>query len=613
MMDAGAASAEAEGLFQQFITHHQYKDANAFISYINCLKQMHIEDGCSTCVTGNEGDEQSLLPSSHDDVNGGDETAVKAAEPRKSDRRKSRKSVCVQKLDFSFSDSEDDDNDNDGDDEVIAESDDNVVAESDDNVVAESDGVDEVVGESDFDDDVDKDGAGESGEARNTNQFVDMQPGNEDEESDDEVFINRGKKTFKNVLNDDNESSFADSPVQQRNQLVDSNSSDSEDDADGSEDSEDRDFINDNSSEESTKSLSDTGNNNVDSSDSERSRRKDVPKKVNVIEDSSDDSDSNFDNFLQSCNQPKTTKAVTIDVSSDDDFISSPHTTTKTPKQSGNTNMKTPKTTGGIPYPAFKTPKSTFKTPRSSLGNVLHRFPDVQPRTPKYKLHFNKQRDDLIKDLFALYNRTVFENKLPADFQISWNKRMTKTAGFCYLKTTPAGRVSHVELSTKVVDTIERLRDTLIHELCHAATWIFEGKRGHGVAWKYWAKKANKIHPELSKITTCHTYDIETKYKYQCEGCGVVFGRHTKSIDDSKHACAKCGGRPLLLSVSGASVSDSTPRKPNAYSEYVKKHYSRIKWENPDVPSRDVMKLVAEDFRAFKLSETEDKENIPCS
>jgi hypothetical protein len=33
----------------------------------------------------------------------------------------------------------------------------------------------------------------------------------------------------------------------------------------------------------------------------------------------------------------------------------------------------------------------------------------------------------------------------------------------------------------------ERTRDTLIHELCHAAVWLINGTNGgHGPYWKYW-------------------------------------------------------------------------------------------------------------------------------
>lgn len=47
-------------------------------------------------------------------------------------------------------------------------------------------------------------------------------------------------------------------------------------------------------------------------------------------------------------------------------------------------------------------------------------------------------------------------------------------------------RTSVIELSEKVLTSADRLRCTLIHELCHAATWIFNGEGGHGRTWKQW-------------------------------------------------------------------------------------------------------------------------------
>jgi hypothetical protein len=39
----------------------------------------------------------------------------------------------------------------------------------------------------------------------------------------------------------------------------------------------------------------------------------------------------------------------------------------------------------------------------------------------------------------------------------------------------------------KVCDRADRLRDTLIHEMCHAAVWVLNGvKNGHGRPWNAW-------------------------------------------------------------------------------------------------------------------------------
>ena len=73
---------------------------------------------------------------------------------------------------------------------------------------------------------------------------------------------------------------------------------------------------------------------------------------------------------------------------------------------------------------------------------------------------------------------------------VAWNARLTKTAGMCIQRKikitekpnhiftsssntgTEEVRASKIELSTKVLDAPDRLRDTLIHEMCHAAAWV---------------------------------------------------------------------------------------------------------------------------------------------
>lgn len=81
------------------------------------------------------------------------------------------------------------------------------------------------------------------------------------------------------------------------------------------------------------------------------------------------------------------------------------------------------------------------------------------------------------------------------------------------------GKKHHIELSEKVLTSADRLRCTLIHEMCHAATWIFNNERGHGARWKQWARKSNYVFPELPVISVCHNYDIEYKYTYKCDMC----------------------------------------------------------------------------------------------
>ena len=71
-----------------------------------------------------------------------------------------------------------------------------------------------------------------------------------------------------------------------------------------------------------------------------------------------------------------------------------------------------------------------------------------------------------------------------------------------------------------MLDSPDRLRDTLVHEMCHAASWVISGyKDGHGPIWKNWATRAMIRFPELPIISRCHSYEIRTKYVYRCQTC----------------------------------------------------------------------------------------------
>ncbi|NXD27203.1 ACRC protein, partial [Spelaeornis formosus] len=96
---------------------------------------------------------------------------------------------------------------------------------------------------------------------------------------------------------------------------------------------------------------------------------------------------------------------------------------------------------------------------------------DLSNPASHYVKYFKKNKEELAQKLYRLFNSTIFEQKLPEDMVITWNKKMRKTAGYCVTgqQAGPEGkRYARVELSEKVCDSADRLRDTLIHEVCHA-------------------------------------------------------------------------------------------------------------------------------------------------
>ncbi|XP_063228256.1 uncharacterized protein LOC134534116 [Bacillus rossius redtenbacheri] len=225
-----------------------------------------------------------------------------------------------------------------------------------------------------------------------------------------------------------------------------------------------------------------------------------------------------------------------------------------------------------------------------------------------FKKNFSKLKEELGIKLFQLFNEKVFDNKLPHDMPLEWNVRMKQTAGYCYSKRTLSStgekiRTSRIVLSTKVIATPDRLRDTLIHEMCHAAAWILDmAKDGHGPRWKAWAKRASAAFPELPPIRRCHDYNIHTKFTYRCVGCGYSFGRHSKSLNLTVKRCGYCFGEfELLLNTKNkAGVVVQTPkphRSPRGFARFVKDNYNAIKKSKPSLKHGDVMKLLSEKFK----------------
>lgn len=68
---------------------------------------------------------------------------------------------------------------------------------------------------------------------------------------------------------------------------------------------------------------------------------------------------------------------------------------------------------------------------------------------------------------------------------------------------------------------LERCRDTLLHEMCHAAVTLIDGamEQGHGPLWRQWTRIAERCYPYLPLISVKHTYDVSYKFIYRCIQC----------------------------------------------------------------------------------------------
>lgn len=238
----------------------------------------------------------------------------------------------------------------------------------------------------------------------------------------------------------------------------------------------------------------------------------------------------------------------------------------------------------------------SFRNPQCrTVGCFLH---DLSNPSSSYVKGFKQKREELSKRLYVLYNSSIFDCKLPGDMEVTWNKKMRKTAGYCVTgqrRGVEVQRYARIELSEKVCDSAERLRDTLVHEMCHAATWLINGVRdGHGQFWKLYARKSTVVHPELPMVTRCHSYEINYKYQYECRKCKNKIGRHSKSLDTQRFVCALCTGQLVLLT----SQKNATPVRTelNPFAAFVKENYGSTKKELVGMSHGDVMRKLSADF-----------------
>ena len=161
-----------------------------------------------------------------------------------------------------------------------------------------------------------------------------------------------------------------------------------------------------------------------------------------------------------------------------------------------------------------------------------------------------------------------------------------------------------------MLDSYERLRSTLAHEMCHAAQGLIDADmeaKGHGPAFKKWGKRVEATFPDM-KVSTCHSYEIHYKYRYACTGkdCGQSFGRQSKSFDVNKKVCGKCGAKFALL---GAFNRDGTPaptREPSAFAKYIKAEFSVAKKARPAATHGELMAYLGERWRAGGASAADD-------
>lgn len=204
--------------------------------------------------------------------------------------------------------------------------------------------------------------------------------------------------------------------------------------------------------------------------------------------------------------------------------------------------------------------------------------------------------------------------------RVIWSNKLNTTAGRANWKketvkpSSSASAITYrhhatIELASKVISTEHRLLNVLAHEFCHLANFMISNVKTnpHGKEFKAWAAKCSDAFGDRGiEVTTKHSYEIDYKYVWECENCGLEFKRHSKSIDPARHRCGSC--KATLIQTRPVPRKGTTQghaeKKMTDYQLFVKQNMANVRQENPGSPQKELLSLVAKRYKESKSKPT---------
>ena len=204
---------------------------------------------------------------------------------------------------------------------------------------------------------------------------------------------------------------------------------------------------------------------------------------------------------------------------------------------------------------------------------------------------FAKRRKCLADTSYAVFNEKVFGNKLPTNLPITWELKKG-CAGYCLLtgnKNYPT--VDLINLCPNYNKTESDMKTTLLHEMCHAAAWLFDKKVTHCKVWLKYIKIAERHYPEYSPIGRSLLSGWEYPYFCSNVNCSAEFFSHTRS---TRKFCRKCNF-PIVLPPFWREPARFA-RPLNKFACYVQSNYQKVKQENPSLSHKELMEIISKNY-----------------
>lgn len=217
------------------------------------------------------------------------------------------------------------------------------------------------------------------------------------------------------------------------------------------------------------------------------------------------------------------------------------------------------------PAPAAAATTSPVKPPSKT---ALKKAEAARKREARErKREFDNRKTDLAHEFLRALDDGVTDGAVhrmaasAGGVKITWSKTLRTTAGRARYRherrrsantgaTTDLHHAS-IELAEKIIDSEERLYNTLAHEFCHLANFMVSRVTSppHGESFKAWGRRCDgfvRDHPVYAPfdvhVTTTHRYQIDWKYVWACVDCGQTYGRQSNSIDPARVRCSVCMG-----------------------------------------------------------------------
>ncbi|XP_064554506.1 uncharacterized protein LOC135439674 [Drosophila montana] len=124
---------------------------------------------------------------------------------------------------------------------------------------------------------------------------------------------------------------------------------------------------------------------------------------------------------------------------------------------------------------------------------------------------FDSCKARLAKSLFSLFNHVIFYCGLRQC--IEWQQNRKQPSSCVLSLAADRQRRARFQLSANIRES-SMLIETLLHQMCHAAAYIYNGETAHGHNTQKWAYRAKSLLPQLPLLADCTAC-----YKYSCVLC----------------------------------------------------------------------------------------------